>query len=101
MADKSWKRVEREVGKLFASERTGPLGEEWPDVISASFAIEVKHRARLPNWLKDAVDQAVRNGRMRAPHNLPIVILHEKGKEYGKSLVVVPSVDLFIDYFGT
>lgn len=96
----TWKAVERAICKLFGTERTGPLGERWPDGISDAYAIEVKHRDSLPLWLKDAVEQAQENGVLRCPEKLPIVVLHEKGGEYLQSIVIVPTVEQFLDWFG-
>ena len=97
---KTWKAVERKIAELFGTERTGPLGEKHPDALSEAYAIEVKHRSKLPQWLKDAVAQAEENGALRAPHKLPIVVLHEKHGEYDQCPVVVPSVERFIEWFG-
>ena len=101
MPDTTWKQCEREVAARFGTERTGPLGDEWPDAISQAYSIEVKHRGSLPLWLTDAVAQAQQNGRLRAPHKLPIVVLHEKGGEYDDCLVIVPTLALFVEWFGT
>lgn len=99
MPDETWKQAEREIAKRFGTERTGPLGEMCPDAISEAYAIEVKHRNRLPHWLLEAMDQAERNGGIWVPECLPIVVLHQKGQEYDKCLVVV-RLDAFIEWFG-
>jgi hypothetical protein len=58
-------------------------------------SIEVKHRKKLPDWLKDAMDQAQESN----PGNqLPVVILHENRMPYGDSLIQMRLSD-FIDYF--
>ena len=101
MPDKTWKEAERQVARRFGTERTGPLGEEWPDAVSQAYSIEVKHRRQLPQWLKEAVAQAQENGRLRAPHHLPIVVLHEYGGEYDDCLVIVPTLAQFVEWFGT
>ena len=101
MTDKVWKQCEREIAARFGTERTGPLGEKWPDAISEAFSIEVKHRGKLPAWLKDAVEQAQENGRLRAPEKLPIVVLHEKGQGYDRCVVLIPTLSAFLDWFGT
>lgn len=99
MADTAWKKAERQVAKRFGTEREGPMGEYWPDAISKSYAIEVKNRDELPQWLHDAMDQAERNARLRAPDKLAILALHQRYQDYDKCFVVVRLAD-FIEWFG-
>lgn len=99
MGDTAWKKAERQIAKKFQTERCGPLGDFCPDAISESYAIEVKNRTHLPNWLQDALDQAQRNGGKYAPDHLPIVVLHEKGQWYDHCIVMVRLKE-FIEWFG-
>jgi len=50
------------------------------------FSPEVKDRAALPCWLHDAMSQAVASAR---GDQVPIVILHETGREHVKDYVVL------------
>ena len=101
MTDHTWKQAEREIAKRFNTERTGPMGERCPDAISEAYAIEVKHRSRLPKWLREAVEQVQDSGRRWAPHKLPIIVLHQKGQNYDECVVIVPTVERFVEWFGT
>jgi hypothetical protein len=64
-------------------------------VLSDWLAVEVKHRRRLPQWLKTALTQA----RCGAGERLPIVVLHEAGQRHSDDLVVLRLAD-FQDWFG-
>jgi len=86
MPDKTWKAAERRVARRFGSQRSGPRGQGVPDVITGKYSIEVKTRKRLPDWLREALDQATRNA---VPDTLPIVILHEVGQRGERDWVVM------------
>jgi len=76
MADAPWKRTERRIARRLGGRRLGSLGRSAPDVIAGGLSVEVKHRRRLPAWLKQALSQAERG----APSgSLPLVVLHEAG----------------------
>jgi len=84
-----WKNVERRVAKRIGGERvpvTGRARGSAPDVAHGYFAVEVKYRKALPQWLWKAVEQAVRAAR---EDQLPLVILHERGRHMGDDLVVM------------
>ena len=100
MPDTTWKAAERAIARFFSTERTGPRGENWPDCISASYAIEVKHRKTFPAWLKDAIAQARTNGATHAPDKLAIVVLHEAGTRYDECPVIVTTLRDWIEWFG-
>ena len=70
----TWKHCEREVARLLGGERTGCNGESRRDVEHPRWSIEVKHRKSLPQWLHDAMEQAV----TEAEHRKPVVVLHQK-----------------------
>jgi len=86
MSDTTWKATERRVARRFGSQRSGPRGQGVPDVITGKYSIEVKTRKRLPDWLREALDQATRNA---VPDTLPIVILHEVGQRGERDWVVM------------
>lgn len=52
----NWKDAERKIAKLLGGERipiTGRARGSVPDVITDVFAVEVKTRKRIPEWLKN------------------------------------------------
>ena len=90
MADKAWKRTEREVARLLGGLRvpvTGRQRGDAPDVMHDRVSIEVKHRKTLPAWLLDAMDQA--NAASKSPDQLAIAVLHQSGMRYDHSLVLM------------
>lgn len=98
MADKTWKKAEREVAARIGGVRTAnhALGLKTPDCESDWLSVEVKHRKTLPAWLVGALDQARRNA---APGKLAIAVLHQAGQRYDDALVVLRLSD-FVDWFG-
>lgn len=95
MPNNTWKHTERAIAKRLGGRRIGATGRATADVVSNSFSVEVKHRRRLPQWVKDAVEQA-RHG---AGERLPIVILHESGQRHADDLVVL-KLSSFQEWFG-
>lgn len=100
MPDATWKHCEREIAKRFGTDREGPRGVNCPDVVSESYAIEVKHRKRLPLWLTDAIEQAQRNADAHCPDKLAVVVLHERGGRYDDCPVVVGRLKDWLEWFG-
>lgn len=87
----TWKHAERKVAEILDGRRVGCTGKATADVLAGDLAIEVKHRKALPQWLKGALEQAEGN----APDGrIPVVVLHEKHQEYGRSLAIVSLADL-------
>jgi len=99
MGDKTWKAVERAICGLLGGIRTGPVGKDGPDCVlpNALLAVQIKHRATVPNWLTGAMDQTIHDA---GGAQYPILILHEKGTKYEESLVITRLSD-FIDYDGS
>lgn len=96
MTDKLWKQAERRIASLLGGERvpvTGRRRGDAPDIEHAQFAVEVKHRQSLPSWLMDAMNQA---DECNPGDKISVVILHEKGKNYGESLVLLRLSDVII-----
>jgi len=89
MTDKTWKQVERAIAVRLNGRRQGAVGRRGPDVLSDWLAVEVKHRRRLPQWLKTALTQA----RTGAGERLPIVVLHEAGLRHADDLVLMRLAD--------
>jgi hypothetical protein len=89
MTDKTWKQTERAIARRLNATRQGAVGRTGADVVNDWLAVEVKHRRRLPQWLKDALTQA----RAGACDRLPIVVLHEAGQRHSDDLVVLRLAD--------
>jgi len=81
-----WKDTERAIAKRVKGKRVGPSGRNTPDVITSWLAIECKERRQLPQWLKDAVQQARDNGERG---KLAMVVLHESGRWHNNDLVLM------------
>jgi hypothetical protein len=96
MTDKNWKRVERTIARRLNGRRQGATGRTGADVVNDWLVAEVKHRRRLPQWLKDALTQA----KSGAGERLAIVVLHEAGQRHSDDLVVLRLGD-FQDWFGS
>lgn len=95
MANTTWKQTERVIAKRLNATRQGATGRTGADVVNDWLAGEVKHRKRLPQWLKDALTQAGTG----AGDRLPLVILHESGQRHADDLVILRLAD-FQDWFG-
>lgn len=95
-----WKSVERAVAKYIGGERvpiTGRQRGDEPDIKHWWLSVEVKTRAKVPEWIKDAGRQAA--AAKKREDQLPVVILHEKHQAIKDSLVIVRAED-FMDWFG-
>lgn len=93
----AWKDLERRVAKLLGGVRVGCTGAATADVLVGDWlAVECKYRTKLPDWLRGALSQVegcAGGGR------LPIVVLFERGRRTGDSLVVM-RLSAFEDWFG-
>jgi hypothetical protein len=94
MANATWKDHERRTARALGGVRLTPTGKAQPDVVTDWLTIECKHRAELPAWLLNAVNQA---RRFADAQRLGIVVLHGKGRR--DSLVVLSLAD-FREWFG-
>jgi hypothetical protein len=93
MSRPNWKRTERRIAEELGGQRvpvTGRQRGDAPDIAHPTFAIEVKHRASLPQWLLDACNQAQA---CRRGDQVPIVILHMAGWHHGQDLVCIRMAD--------
>ena len=83
-------RIERQVADRLNGRRLGNTGQSTPDVVSCCGGYivlgEVKHRRRLPDWLKNALIQAECHVE---DDQLAIAVLHELHMPVGDSLVVL------------
>ena len=94
-----WKATERKVAAILGGERVPVSGRQRgsaPDVSHSWLSIEVKDRKKLPEWILDAMSQAVAS---QKPGQLPIVVLHQAGMEHSNNLVVVRLGD-WQEFFG-
>lgn len=96
MPEKAWKLTERAVASRLGGRRVPVSGRGRGDVAHKWLAIEVKHRKRLPKWLKEAMAQARAASGLS---QLPIVVLHEAGQCHDEDLVVLALKD-FVEWFG-
>lgn len=55
-----------------------------PDIEHNWLSVECKYRAKLPAWMHDAMDQAIKSAQ---PRQMPAVILVEKGRRTGESYI--------------
>jgi hypothetical protein len=79
MSEAKWKRCEREVARLLGGQRLPNTGRRGPDVVAGPWAIEVKTRRTLPQWLLEGIAQAEVGARARG--KLPLVVLvHAPGQ---------------------
>jgi hypothetical protein len=92
MSEKSWKRSERRVARLFGAERNplsgGNSGVTRSDSRHERLFIETKERARHEAWsiYDDAAEKAKKEGK------LPVVALVQRGRR--GVLICVNSADL-------
>jgi len=74
------------VCKHFGGVRWGPTGSGLECKGTGHIYPEAKYRARLPQWQKDGIDQAVE---FAGPDQMPIVVMTEKGRRREDSFVLL------------
>ena len=85
MPSSRWKQIELELCRIFGGQRAGKEGMMGPDCKGTGhYAIQVKHRS-CPNWLIDAMEQAVRDSGVK---QLPTVALHPKHAPIDETLII-------------
>ena len=98
MADKLWKSVERQVAKYFNGQRNPVHGSgAHSDVSTPILSIEVKERESYPQWLEDAVIEAVANCE---DSKLPVVVLHKKNRRLDDDWLIIRLKDYKDWYIG-
>ena len=93
MTNPAWKRTERRIAALLGGRRvpvTGRQRGDVPDIAHDQLSIEVKHRASIPQWLCEAIEQAQASA---TPAQIPIAVIHQHGKPYADALVVMTLAD--------
>ena len=75
MPEARWKRHERQVAQALGGRRLPNTGRRGPDVVAGPWAVEVKLRRSLPQWLLLAIAQAEEGA--RATGRQPLVVLVE------------------------
>lgn len=99
MIRSSWKRSERDIGRLVGGERVPVSGRARgavPDIAHRWLSIEVKSRASLPRWIHDALDQASASARGL---QLPVAVLHHAHHRHTDDVVCLRLSD-FVEWFG-
>ena len=82
-----WKALELEICRIFGGSRSGPQGKEGPDCKgTAPFAVQVKHGLKIPKWLIKDMKQTIGDA---SPGDLPVLVLHPKGKRVEHSIVCI------------
>jgi|TARA_B100000902_G_scaffold78920_1_gene83629 Holliday junction resolvase len=96
--DKTWKKFERWVAEFLTelgddADRvpvTGRTRGSAPDVTSNTLSIECKYRKKIPEWIKDAMRQAVASSRNGT---VPVVFIKENGTAFDDTLIVFRAKD--------
>lgn len=93
MADKTWKRIEREKCRELGGERSGPTGRDTPDCDEGvHVALEIKSYKTFVFLTKDwqqAVDNAAKVGKP------PVLAVKERGHN-GRDMVQLQATLLFV-----
>lgn len=92
-----WKRQEREVAELLGGKRNPCTGGWHQDVTTPLFAVEVKTRKSLPDWLTEAVEQAVRAA---DESQVPIVALNEVSQGRKARRYILLRLEDWVDLHG-
>ena len=83
MADKPWKRVEREKCRELGGDRAGPTGRDTPDCVGLRVGLEIKYVKKY-TFLTSYWEQAVENA---AKAGLPPVLAVKEAKRGGRDCV--------------
>lgn len=96
MATRYHKAHEKRTAEFIGGERVSAPWRKGPDAVSDWAVAECKARKLLPQWLVDAVMQAVRDAQ---DGQLPMAVLHQKYQRSENDLVVMRRRD-FEAWFG-
>lgn len=83
MADKPWKRIEREKCRELGGDRAGPTGRDTPDCVGLRVGLEIKYVKKF-TFLTTYWEQAVENA---AKLGLPPVLAIKEAKRGGRDCV--------------
>lgn len=93
---KYWKDHERRIATAIGGKRISAPWRQGADVVNNWLCIECKARKKLPQWIEDALRQAEKDAK---EYQLPIAVLHEKGRHQKNDLVVI-RWNTFQEWFG-
>ena len=87
----AWKSFERRIASYIGGDAervpvSGRARGNAPDISHSWMSIECKYRQNVPEWIKDAMRQAVAS---KVGVQMPVVFLGEKGDKTGNTLVIV------------
>jgi hypothetical protein len=91
MADKPWKRVEREKCRELGGERSGPTGTDTPDCTGIRVGLEIKYVKKY-TFLTTYWEQAVENA---AKAGLPPVLAIKEAKRGGRDCIQMFTRDYY------
>lgn len=90
MADKPWKRIEREKCRELGGDRAGPTGRDTPDCVGLRVGLEIKYVKKftfLTTYWEQAVDNAAKLG-------IPPVLAIKEAKRGGRDGVQMRVSDM-------
>ena len=97
MTDKPWKAEEREVAKMLGDyHRRAVDGLGSPDIDAGPWAVEVKCRKALPQWMHDAHTQAKAN----AGSKTPLVVFSERKQGCKTRRYVSMAMEDWLEWYG-
>jgi hypothetical protein len=94
----TWKSTERNVAATLGGTRTPVTGRQRgdsADIDHPYLSIEVKHKGIVPDWIRDAIDQAVKSVR---GEKLPIAVVHQARTSPNKDLVIM-EMPVFLKFY--
>lgn len=96
--DKAWKAQERIVAKLLNSRRNPNNGVRQADITTSDgrWAVEHKKREQYPNWLWDALDQAIA-AVAAGEGDRPLVILTQSSRGRKAKRLVIMRFEDFLE----
>jgi len=93
MTNKSWKAVERAIGRYLHTDRTGALVQDNADLHSDIFSFEVKSRKNPMKTLVRHLGQAKRNAMKGGRSRIPVVIIHPDNGRHERDHVIMELKD--------
>lgn len=99
MADKPWKRVERELAALVGGIRQPNTGGHHEDVSHTLFSFQVKKRNSMPDWFTQAIKQAI-NDAPSGKVPTTVFALTKRGRGNKTEWFFVLDLDAWLDLHG-